>query len=188
MTLKMLTISLLAMLVAAPAWADSPVRPMPMVTAAGPYYFTMLPATIPFQTEDSDAYGVAFQLMPDGSSKELWRVEGWYALETYLSNDGHYLVRMGNWPTGDKPSQNDLAVAFYKDGIELKRFSTADLIKNPASVSKSISHYQWRGYEGDPPKLSHSLRFSLETVEGRVFVFDARSGKILEEKAATLHP
>ncbi len=112
--------------------ADLPVIPFPKVTASshGITYFTMLPEKNNYE----NGIGVAYKLEETGESKELWRVNGWYAFQVYLSNNGTYLVRMGNWAQGMEPSNEDLAVSFYKKGIKLKSYSTADLIKNQQTM------------------------------------------------------
>ena len=86
-------------------------------------------------------FGIAYELGDSGIFRELWRVEGWYAFRTFLSNDGRYLVRMGDWSFGSEPSKEDMAVAFYDGGKLLAEFSTSDLVKDKTKVLATVSHY-----------------------------------------------
>jgi hypothetical protein len=159
--------------------ADLPAIPFPMVTASnhGITYFTMLPEKNNYKS----GIGVAYKLEETGKSKELWHVNGWYAFQVYLSNNGDYLVRMGNWPQGMEPSSDDLAVSFYKKGIMLKSYSTADLIKNKTSVKRTVSHYIWQASDNNYPNLNYSNEFVLKTIEGVEYMLDITSGNIINK-------
>lgn len=156
--------------------ADSPAPMLPKVTTSkqGMIWFKM----IPVYDRGRSGYGVAYRLGKNGESTELWRVKGWYAFKVYLSNDGKYLVRLGNWAEGQAPAADDLAVAFYKNGKELKRYSTADLIEDKNSVIRSISHYQWKRHNKGYPKLDWDNEFLLHTIEDKLYHFDSRTGEI----------
>ncbi len=164
--------------------ADSPAMPTPKIVADsyGNHYFTMIPREFHYEENelvmDNPPYGVAYKLELDGSKTELWRVNGWYAFETYLAPGGMYLVRMGNWASGCGASEEDLAVAFYKNGIEIKSYSTKDLIKDKNSVTCSVSHYMWQKRREYPSSISYSGEFKLETIEGKSFVFNVKTGEI----------
>jgi len=164
-----------------PANADSPASQYPKVTVSqyGTTYFTM----IPDRQKYDQGFGVAYKLMHDGMSRELWRVSGWYAFEVFISNKGEYLVRMGNWAQGMEPSKEDLAVVFYKNGFEIKSYSTADLIKDNSSVENSVSHYRWQSGEQGYPKLTEDNQFHLKTIEGTGYIFDVSTGDIISEKS-----
>lgn len=171
------------MALALPVAADSPAMPTPCVTANGDMYFTMLPSqsgTGSLYDGSWNGSGVAYHLRGDGTSVELWRTEGWYAFATHLSHDGHYLVREGDWAFGIEPDTSNLAVAFYRDGKLLKRYSTAELISDKNSVDRSFSHYIWRSYEGGYPYLDYDNRFYLRTIEDVFFVFDTTTGELIE--------
>lgn len=163
------------------ALADSPAYPTPRVSVSefGDIYFTMLPSDAAY----GSGHGTAYRLGRDGSVSELWRVEGWYAFLVFISNDGKYPVRMGNWAAGSEPSEKDLGVAFYESGSELRRYSTADLIEKKQSVSISNSHYFWQASEREFPRLEYTNLFHLKTIEGRVLVFDVSTGKLVDAKS-----
>ena len=66
------------------------------------------------------------KLEANGKFRELWRVKGWYAFFTFLSDDGRYLVRMGDCAFGSEPSPANLALAFYDNGKFVGYYSTAE--------------------------------------------------------------
>lgn len=146
----------------------------------GKYYFKMLPGEKRF---DYDNYGsgALYEVSADGSNKLLWTTRGWYAFQVYISPDGMYLVRLGNWPRAYKPSKDHLAIAFYKNGKLIKSYSTLDLIKDLSAVRPSVSHYSYYkkiiGFIGDI-----SYRFSLITIDNIEYIFDISNGGIVSQK------
>jgi len=162
--------------------ADSEGAAIPVVTASafGPCFFASTPK--------GKGSGAAYELQPDGSFRRLWKVTGWFTGPVYLSQNGRYLVRMGDWAIGSGPSTDDLAVAFYDRGKRLARYSTADLVKDPSKVVQSTSHYCWlanenlfspdRHKEPAPALNDDSQRFALKTIDGIIYVFDITTGKI----------
>jgi len=174
------------------SWAQTPPRFEPRVTAAmrAPYYFAMLPAQYDYKEGDYEettpARGIAYRLAEDGTNEELWAVEDWYATTVYLAADGHHLVRMGNWPEGNRPEQEDLAVAFYKDGELLKSYSTADLVGNPNNVRPESGHYFWLSRDERYPDLTYSNHFLLKTIENKIFEFDISTGDIIGTMAESV--
>jgi len=164
--------------------ADSEAMPWAKITASsyGNHYFKMIPSKVRYEDNkqiiESEAYGVAFQLDMDGTEKEIWRVKEWYSFENYLSDDGQYLVRMGNWHSGCGTSEDDLAIAFYKNGIEIKRYSTADLINNNKSIACTVSHYFWLSKDDSYPKIQYRDNFHLKTIENEILIFDITNGEL----------
>ena len=142
-----------------------------------------------------EAFGVAYRVEEDGSLTELWKVSGWYSFEVFLSDDGQYLVRMGSWNVGHEPEENDLAVAFYKKGKFLKKYSTAELVENKSAVIASVSHYMWLARaksifdneeKSDPEaelKLDWENIFHLKTIDGILYEFDAITGNIKKKRS-----
>ena len=135
-----------------------------------------------------ESYGVAYWVSQDGAMHEAWRVKGWYSWCVFLSNDAHYLVRMGPWSPGRTPTNADLAVAFYRDGELLSQYSTKELVKDPSRVIRSGSHYMWLPdpnfgpwlYTPEAPlQLEDAYRsFRITTVDGWEYTFDLETGKI----------
>lgn len=178
--------------------ADTPADPIPLVTASasGSLFFKMVPPKGHVENDkyvlDRQPFGVAYRVDEDGRLIELWRTQGWYTFQAFLSNDGHFLVRMGPWSEGKEASVEDLAIAFYQDGKLLKDYSTADLLKDKSAVRRTVSHYRWRAPEfinispGDNVqvpdtelKLDDDGIIKLRTSEGTLIQFDSKTGDIL---------
>jgi hypothetical protein len=160
-----------------------------IVTAGhGNVYFRMFPRSRP--GNHSDGFGIAYRIRDNGSDVELWRTQGWYSTEVFLSNDGDFLVAIGPWNGGHEPRKEDLALAFYREGKLIKQHSTADLVKDKSKVSKSLSHYTWLARDAELMKSYNErdseaeLRvlpnntFRLKTCDGLVYLFDMTTGEI----------
>ncbi|MDH5680187.1 MAG: hypothetical protein OEZ36_01255 [Spirochaetota bacterium] len=148
----------------------------------GRYYFKMIPAGDGYHDRDKGS-GVAYAVKSGQPDKEIWRVHGWYAFETYLSYDGIYLVRLGNWPRGHKPDKKHVGVAFYKSGKLLKMYSTKDLIVNESKVNPSISHYEYLNRAVKPGFVSDSgHQFQVTTVDNVKYVFNIKTGKVVSRR------
>lgn len=186
----LLSITLMAFLcVTGFSYADSPAMPIPKVTSSewNNIYFTMIPEQIHFEKDaydsvvvDKPAFGKAYKLKENGESELLWEVSGWYAFRVFISNDGQYLVRMGNWANGHKPAVDDLAVAFYKNGEELKSYSTSDLVLYPEKVESSVSHYVWKAKDREYPRMERDNKFKIKTIDGFIYTFDITTGEITD--------
>lgn len=179
-TAALLFIGLLYVLVGR-AFADSEMPPSAYVSASdnGRFYFKMMPD--PADPYDIDSgFGTMFRVVPAGKDRIMWRTSGWYARTVYVSGDGLYLVRVDTWPRGSGLSAKHMAVAFYKKGKLLKRYSTQDLVKDPSAVRKSSSHYF---YLVKLYGLSVSEKgideFSLLTVDKMKYSFEVSTGDIL---------
>ncbi|MCB1275268.1 hypothetical protein [Prosthecobacter sp.] len=182
----------------ASAFADSPAPPVPRVftsESGSGVFFTMVPARHgkDFKVE-REAFGVAYKMDDEGKFKELYRTEGWYSFSVFISRDGQYLVRMGPWSVGREPAQDDLAVAFYKDGKLLKEYSTAELVRDKSKVVATVSHYFWQAPSplDDSVTAAERLRlrlhlgydneFQIHTIDGWTYTFDVTSGKIISRE------
>lgn len=162
-----------------PALADSGLPPHPIFTSSynGSYVFKMIPARWSDGKKIADAFGVAYKVHDDGGLTEQWRTTGWFAWQTFLSDDGEYLVRMGPWNFGDKPDSNDLAIEFYKRDQSLKSYSTADLIEDDSHVRTSVTHYIWLAARPGLWLSSDNL-FTLRTIDDIYYEFDATTGNV----------
>ena len=160
-----------------PLWADSPAVPQSYAVFSPNKRFVFRMRVDPKSWDESKASGAMYAILRDGTEKALWKVSGWYSFKVFVPDGGQYLVRMGNWSSGCGASAEDLAVVFYKQGKQLKSYSTADLIRNPKAVECSISHYVWyRQIKGLSPQDPH--HFSLVTLENREIVFNVTTGEI----------
>jgi hypothetical protein len=155
--------------------ADTLAKSNPFVISSSdsPYFVTMVPS------KSGKGYAAAIELCQDGSSRELWRIDG-YAFEAYLSKDGQHFIKIGPWPSGRAPSKEDVAVEFFKNGQLLKSYSTKDLIKDSSKVRPTSGHYFWRAKDGDYSFLS-SNSFHTKTVDGISYVFDVTTGEIISD-------
>ncbi len=126
----------------------------------------------------SEPYGIAYRLEPDGSMKKLYRTTGWYSHQVLVSMDAQYLVRMGPWNQGRELSKEHVAVEFYKDGKLLKSYSTIDLVEDPRKTQPTVSHYFWRGKTCE---FDIDNKFTLDTIDGIKYVFDATTGKVISK-------
>ena len=107
------------------------------------------------------------------------------------------VVRLGPWHRGHDPHADHLAIAFYKGGTLLRRYSTLDIaggekagnggISRYANVSASVSHYTV--FERGPemvrvtsnvgPVFRENWVIKAATVDGRALVFDMMNGDLL---------
>ncbi len=174
-----LSISLATSLVAPWTLADQPAPERPYVTAGegGSYYFKMVPAS----GDDKPAKGVAYEVMGEGPDRPIWSVSGWYSNQTFLSYDGQYLVSMGLWSFGGRPTAQSQGVAFYKGGKLVKEHSIKDLVLDPTKAPKTVSFYHYLdavgGFERD------LTTFSLTTCDGIRYTFDVKTGSIVSKKS-----
>jgi hypothetical protein len=157
-----------------------------------PVFFVMAPPdyTAPIDVREHnpklEGFGVAYRVLPDGSVRALWTIEGWYSFTVFLSSDGKYLVAMGPWNLGDGPKEGDLAVAFYREGALLKRYWTNQLVEDRSRVTRTASHYRWLkgdSFEGcgGGLHLDWDNKFYLTTIDGIAYTFDVTTGEISEK-------
>ena len=181
-------------LAAAMAKGDYPADPTPLIFTpeySGHVCFCMVPwqYSKPDRKVVREPFGILFRLTDDGKMEEVYRTEGWYSFKVYVSDDGRYLVQMGPWNSGFEVSEKHLALAFHKDGKLLKRYSTAEIVKDPDQIEHSSSHYRWMAPGLDQkypeaekaalwPKLDYHNKFTLNTLDGWTYVFDATTGEI----------
>ena len=148
---------------------DKEARPYTYVVSSenGKFLFKML----------AEGKGIAYEVTDDATNKEIWKVNGWHSFKTFITNNGKYLIRIEEWPRGNKPSKDDLAIAFYSEGKQIKYYSTRELIKNDSLVPISVSHYK---IIKEQPHLD-GYYVVLTTVDGITYKFDVTTGLILSE-------
>jgi len=183
-------------------FADQELSQYPyVITSDGGRYFFLM------KSDPNDIYnrekgtGICYEVTRNGEFKELWCTKGWYSFKTFLVSAtegekpirGHqYLVRLGNWPRGRKPSANDVGVAFYKNGKLLKLYSTVDLVHNKSAIQLSVSHYEYLDNRYEPAIecewVKNQCVFKLVTIDGIHYRFDVKTGQILETLPAASLP
>ncbi|MCA9402169.1 MAG: hypothetical protein KC897_00175 [Candidatus Omnitrophica bacterium] len=161
------------------AGADDESLPVPFVRASanGHFYFKMIPES-PLDREKG--HGICYQVLSEAGDEVLWQTSGWYSNRVYLTHDGQYLVRYGNWPRGHELSENHLAIAFYHRGQLIRSYSTKQLVKDPAQILPSMSHYYWS--RRDPEFDTFRYLFKLKTIDNVEYTFDIKSGNIITEQ------
>ena len=163
-------------------------------TRSGRFFFKMVP------TAGQPAHGAAFEVLADGSLKELWQVSGWYARELFLSEDGRSLVRLEPRNPGRSVSKTDLALAFYNEGALVREYHTAELVKDGKKVLPGKHTYDWlapvwvtltdsrkpdgtsrveRDREAEPV-LDAAGIFKLKTCDRIVYQFEASTGRLVK--------
>ena len=164
--------------------ADSPAAPRPWVATSerGDFFFKMVP---PKWKEEGDSYaverepfGITYEISEDGEFNEVWRTEGWYTFEGYLSEDGRYFVRFGPWAS-DQENHTDLAIAFYDRGKLLKEYQVKELIKKSDLLEDSVSHYVWRPVIQSKPNGFYGGTFHLVMIDKTTYSFDYETGEII---------
>lgn len=186
LTVTILVVGLLTS--AGMAWADRARAPYDYVkeVANGKYLFVMLatqghgldagaPDDVGIIETDSslrNRYKESGMYLP-GRKEPLWTVS-WYSFEVYPSSDGNHLVRLGPWAS----SVDQLALAFYFKGSELKRYLIRDLIRDSTQVYPTVSHFFWieSHHFDDTGQVFH-----LKTVEDKSYSFSMTSGELLKE-------
>lgn len=152
------------------SWADSPElnRPQKTYSENHEFYVDMQP------NEGWGGYGAGqgtvYQILKNGSSQKIWSISV-YAAQTVLTNNGKHLIIFGPWAS----RVSDLAVAFYSEGKELKRYRVGDLIQDENALFRSISHFSWR--RGDGKFSDDETRWSLRLIDGRSVVFNPATGE-----------
>jgi hypothetical protein len=191
--------------VVATSFSSMPLRETPLVFTCSDesgggsaVFFSMIP-----EQRDKDknvlkpAFGVAYRVDGEGKFTELYRTTNWYSRYVYVSIDGRHLVQLEPASVGERPSKEDLAVAFHRDGKLVKSYSTVDLIKDPKKVVVTWSSYLWLAPSiraevtaGQSlqlqPKLTYDDKFTLHTIDGWTYVFDVTTGAIVSTNKTKL--
>jgi hypothetical protein len=123
--------------------------------------------------EPAKKTATVFEARVDGKPRETWQMPADFQSPA-LSDDGRYLVVIapgGNLIDLDH-EPDDTMIWFYEEGKLVGKLSLADLIAEE-KLTRTVSHYAWAnsfGFEG-------GHRFRVETVDGRVQVFDVATGR-----------
>jgi hypothetical protein len=108
----------------------------------------------------------------NGAREPIWTVD-WYAGQVEISSDGIYLVRWGPWAS----EYNELALAFYKNGQEIKRYRVNELVAIPIKLPHSVSHFEWQ--ENASFDAEQKLLW-IRTLNKEEYTFDVTTGKIVK--------
>jgi hypothetical protein len=185
----------------APASADQEASNVAHV-AAGPYgrcYAKSVPAHIYDPDGEPRQQGHTTLFRAGDGEDIVERRFDWFSQKLFLkcgAADDSLVVRIGPWHRGHDPRADHLAIAFYRGGTLLKRYSTLDIaggekaingrISKYANVSASVSHYTV--FEREPemvrvitnagPVLTEDWIIKATTIDGRALMFDMESGQL----------
>lgn len=169
------------------AWADVPISPYAYVAASedGKCFASVVPSL----ADESDwrvilrkPYIAINKCQNDGSFKEVWRIEGFYSFRVFLTRDARFLVAIGPWNWGSKPSKDDVALSIYREGKLMQEFSTADLVDDPKKVWVSASHYDWQDHsDRQYPRLKDNF-FEIKTADGGIVRFQVADSGVTMTK------
>lgn len=171
---------------ASTAVADQEAYPTAYVAAGGGWYAKCVPSN-PAGAREAGTTTI-YRVGQDADT--LVYTFDWYSPKIYITGwgGGVSIVRMGPWPRGYRASESDLAIAFYRDGRLVRRYSTLDLAGDTHHVQVSVSHYtvikEVTGFvhlyekSGDDTVTSDpDYGFEVVLNGGRRMVFDLRTGE-----------
>ena len=165
------------------ALADSEIPNSPIVASGddGSCYAKSVPASIDGSKGFTRVYRVK------AGEDELVTEYPWYALRLRLAcvDSNPVLIRIGPWPRGVGPSDEDLGIAFYRGGRMIRSHSTLDIAGNPPKFTSSASHYNVLSYEfrfeTDPSGWAYYFVAGL--AQGGEVAFDAFSGHMVRSSS-----
>jgi hypothetical protein len=174
------TLVMAMLAVSAPLCADEELDNQPIVAAGwrGECYAKSVPA------DGIDDAGTTTLYRVESGADVAIETYPWYARNIHVWCPGWpwekaTVVRVATWPRGILATDEELAVAFYRDGKLLRRYSTLDIAGKPEAVLASISHHRvfdsvegivWEGNDWSPEFRAtgihgEALRFAL--IDGR---------------------
>lgn len=118
-----------------------------------------------------------FRVAADGKRTQFWQMYGWFRVVD-LADDGEHLI-VGHSGMNLLPlnvEKDDILIYFIRRGEIIKTASLQELIRRPANLKRTASHYLWGSYGG----LDQDGRYVVETVEDRTIRFDVRTGEPIE--------
>ncbi len=177
-SILVIQVIVLSLALCVPAIADTPAPPRDYVkeTENGQYVFVMLAPPERWVSKDPEirkAYGASGLYRNDGSSTPLWTID-WYSFTVYPASDGRHIVRMGPWAS----SVDQLALAFYENGKELKSYLIRDLVKNLLMLKHTVSHFFWQKELKYNDKEGTIL---ITTHDDQVYLFSVKTGEKVKE-------
>ena len=115
----------------------------------------------------------------DGSNKPLWTID-WYGNNVFICSDGIHLFRI--WRSSSIFDQK--ALAFYKNGKEIKVYRINDLVRDESKLDETVSHILWlTEFDSDDDKL---LLF-LKTKDNQSYTFSVETGDIINNDIQPSH-
>ena len=90
-----------------------------------------------------------------------------------VASDGVHIVRHGPWAS----STNDEAFSSFANGKLIREYKIKELIDIKFLLPHSVSHFTWAESENIDDSV---MRYLVNTKDGNSFVFDLRTGAIIE--------
>jgi hypothetical protein len=165
-----------ALWISPPAKADTPSINRPYVARSDDGRIALRMTPFSRIGERTPGRGVATRA---GSGKVLWTVD-WYALpgKVIVLNDGAGVIRFGPW-AGDRYGFTDLALAFYRRGREVRRYTVGQLLRDKSRILRTASHYFWLSRHRVRQLSPDQRRLTIHLIDGSVYTFDTRTGRIV---------
>ena len=168
--------------------------------AAGPYgrcYAKSVPDHLYDPVDEPRQQGRTMVYRVGNSQDVLVQTFDWFSQRLFVrcgAADNIAVVRIGPWHRGHDPHPDHLAIAFYKGGELVKRYSTLDIsgVEKAQSgsqsiyrnVSASVSHYTAFGSAPEMVKITtvsgavfvDNWVIKAKTVDGRLLTFELETG------------
>jgi hypothetical protein len=121
-----------------------------------------------------------WSLIESSTGAVRYQVIGEFASRTVLlSDDGVNIVVVDDF-SERRPGRDLDVLAFYRDGVQIKKYSLGDLLRDTSNIESSVSHFRWFFH---PEALSvRDSRVKLETFELINYEFDIRTGDVLKKE------
>lgn len=107
----------------------------------------------------------------EDATTPLWELNR-FASRYIPSSDGRHLVEFGSF----EASWGSLAVAFYRDGIQLHSYTIGDLVKDRSKAIPSSAGLLWGG---DSLWDDEKNQLILTTGDGLCYIFSAETGEVV---------
>ncbi|WP_139169584.1 hypothetical protein [Microbulbifer yueqingensis] len=107
------------------------------------------------------------------NKKELYEVPGWHR-SVFISFDGKYFIS-GYDGLNLVPlnvTEDEVMITIYKNGIEHKKITLGQMVRDLKKLKKTTSHYEWGSIEAVNDKLMY-----IDTVDGKAVV-DLDTGEV----------
>lgn len=117
------------------------------------------------------------------SGRVLWTVD-FYARRIMTLDDGVTLIRLGPWAS-DRKNLSDLAIAFYRNGKEIRRYLVKDLLRDPRRIQRTASHYFWEAREHFYSLSPNQKQLTLNLTDGSSYTFEVATGAIVKHSVST---
>lgn len=176
--LRLFLVTAMLIVPSAVAQADSPAMPRTYEVTSPNGKFVAVAAPAMKTGRPPTTGTISVFKVKGGDRTPVWAADVFHSFATFLSDDGEYVARPGDWPQGSEPSEVHRAIAFFKRDTLLKNYSTKTLIRDPSRVPRSVSHYE---YAYSKRQISGFI-VELVTVDCVQYHFDMRTGEITESK------